>query len=63
MSLILVIVVSAQRILSRLCSLAQCGMPLMTPRERHDMKYIIGVAVLLVVILLLYIGVTAAPLP
>jgi len=35
----------------------------MTPRERHDMKYIIGVAVLLVVILLLYIGVTAAPLP
>jgi hypothetical protein len=28
----------------------------MTPRERNDMKYIVGVAIALIVIGLLYIG-------
>ena len=31
----------------------------MTPRERRDMKYIIGVAIMAVVVFLLYIAFTA----
>lgn len=31
----------------------------MTPRERHDMKYIIYIAITVVVAILVYIGVSA----
>lgn len=30
----------------------------MTPRERRDMRYIVGVAILAIVMLLIYIGIT-----
>jgi hypothetical protein len=33
-------------------------MPEVTPRERRDMKYIIGIAIAVVVALLIYIGIT-----
>jgi hypothetical protein len=31
----------------------------MTPRERNDMKYIVGVAIVAIVVFLLYIAFTA----
>lgn len=31
----------------------------MTPRERHDMKYIVFIAIAVVVVILVYIGVSA----
>jgi hypothetical protein len=29
----------------------------MTPRERKDMKYIVGIAIVAIVVLLIYIGI------
>jgi uncharacterized membrane protein YukC len=33
----------------------------MTPREKHDMRYIVGIAIVAVVFALIYIAFTAVP--